>query len=76
MTITMSFWEEAYVYAVILPTPSPNLLSNQVISGLDYNNNPVLVSQYVSTQTNVNGSVEFSFIKLNGNTSYVVHISA
>lgn len=76
VTIRMNFWEEAYVYAVILPVPSANLLSNQVVSGLDNANNKVVASQYVATQTNANGSVEFTINKLNGNTSYVVHISA
>ena len=72
----MSFWEEAYVYAVILPNPSPTLLSKQVIQGLNGNNSQVLASQYVFTKTNDNGSVTFEFKKLNGNTSYTVHIAA
>jgi hypothetical protein len=76
VTVRMSFWSPAYVYAVILPTPSADLLSNQIVSGLDDKNNKVVASQYISTQTNMNGSVEFTFNKLNGNTSYTIHISA
>jgi hypothetical protein len=64
------------VYGVILPAPSASLLSKQVISGFDGSNTAVAASQYISTQTNLNGSVTLQFKKLNGNVSYVVHISA
>lgn len=61
---------------MILPAPSATLLSKQVIGGLDGSNNAVAASQYISTQTDSNGSVSLKFSKLNGNVSYVVHISA
>lgn len=60
----------------MVEAPSENLLSKQIIQGLNDKNLAVVPSRYISTQTNANGSVVLTFNRLNGNTSHIIHISA
>lgn len=48
VVLNVSFWEQAYVYGVIVPTFTGSLLSSQVISGSDQNNT-ALSPQFASS---------------------------
>jgi hypothetical protein len=69
-------WEQAYVYAVILPNPTGQALSQQVIKGLNANNTAVVSQSYVSVLSDPSGVANLTFTLLNDNSSYTVFISA
>lgn len=54
----MNFWEQAYVYVVIVPAPSNNLLAAQVVGGYDQDNNKLATQHYKSSVTDSKGYLE------------------
>ncbi len=51
VTLSVGFWEQAYVYSSIIATTNISLLSQQIISGVDNNNTALKSQQHVATQT-------------------------
>ena len=56
--VAVNFWEQAYVYVLIVPTPSNNLLAAQVVGGYDQDNNKLAVQHYKSSVTDSKGYLE------------------
>lgn len=69
-------WEQAYVYAVIVPTPSNNLLSAQVAQGYDQDNNKLATQYYQFGLTDSAGLIELGFTLLKADTNYRVFVTA
>ena len=76
VTVQAKMWEQAYVYAVILPNPTNQSLSSQVIKGLKTDNTPVVNQSYVAILSDPSGTANLTFTLLKDNTSYTVFISA
>lgn len=56
--IAVSFWEQANVYAVIVPLPTNTLLSAQIAGGFDQDNNKVITQHFQYAVTDGKGYVE------------------
>lgn len=65
--ISVSLWDQAYVYSVIVPVPTDDLLAAQIIGGYDHDNNPVSTQHYKSSITDAHGYVELEFSLLESN---------
>lgn len=76
ITASVSFWDQAYVFAIIVPTSNLTALSSQIIAGVDPTNIAVASQHYVSTQTDENGTSTFSFTLLSDETNYTIFVSA
>jgi hypothetical protein len=76
VTVQAKMWEQAYVYAVILPNPTNQTISSQVIKGLNTDNTPVVNQSYVAILSDQSGTANLTFTLLKENTSYTVFISA
>lgn len=74
--IAVNLWEQAFVYAVIVPVPTENLLAAQVIGGFDQDNNPVSTQHFKSSITDSQGYVELEFSLLESNKEYKVYVAA
>lgn len=76
VSVEVKFWEQAYVYGVIIPYPTNNTLSSQVINGSDPNNNAVVSQHYSAVTSSTSGVATLTFTLLSDNTYYIVFISA
>lgn len=76
MKISVNLWEQAYIYAVIVPTPTNDLLSAQIAGGYDQDNNKVAAQHFKSSITSSEGYVELEFTLLQSDTSYKVYVTA
>ena len=76
VTFTVSFWDPAFVYAVILENDNNPLLSAQVIKGLNENNTQVITQHYVNVTSDVNGFALITFQLLKDNSTYKISVSA
>lgn len=74
--VSVNLWEQAYVYAVIVPTPTNNLLSAQIAGGYDQDNNKVATQHFRTSITDGSGYVELEFTLLKSDTSYKVYVTA
>lgn len=74
--IAVNTWQPAYVYAVIVPTPTNNLLAAQVAGGFDQDNNRLPVQQAKYSITDDKGYVQLEFTLLKSNTDYKVFAAA
>lgn len=76
VTFRVAFWGPAFVYAVILENSSSNLLSTQVIHGLNENNTEIIWQHYANVTTDSDGVAVISFKLLNDNSYYTISVSA
>lgn len=76
VSVEVKFWEQAYVYGVIIADPTNRTLSSQVINGSDANNNAVVSQHYSAVTSDTSGVAILTFTLLSDNTSYTVFISA
>lgn len=76
VTFTVSFWEEAFVYAVVLENDNSTLLSAQVINGLNENNTNVIIQHYINITTDSTGSAKITFNLLTDNSTFYISVSA
>jgi hypothetical protein len=76
VNLNVSFWGQAFVYAVILENSTATLTSNQIINGLNENNTAVITQHYKNVTTDAKGSVQISFSLLNDQSQYKIFVSA
>lgn len=76
VTVQVKMWEQAYVYAIIVPNPTPQALSSQVIHGLSGTNTPVVSQNYATAITDADVTANLTFTLLTDDCSYSVFISA
>lgn len=76
VSVEVKFWEQAYVYAVIIANPTNRTLSSQVINGSDANNNAVVSQHYSAVTSDTSGVATLTFTLLTDNTYYTVFVSA
>lgn len=76
MTLNVAFWAPAFVYAVVRKSATVNLLSEQVINGLDENNSPVVTQHYANVTTDDSGLASITFRLLDDNSTYQISVSA
>ena len=74
--VSVSFWNPAFVYAVVLKDSKTMLTSSQVINGLDENNTAVIKQHYRNVTTDRKGYVDISLNLLQDNSNYTVYVSA
>ena len=74
--IKVRMWDEAIVYAVIVPEPTEDLLSDQIAEGYDAENVPVQTEHFTTGTTDIEGLIDLEFTLLSDSTNYTVFVTA